>query len=382
MLFDWAALDLFIRTRFQELVDTDFAQVRYGDTGTAVVFTLIVIAALFVTFARLLFLRRRHSRQHSGHEVARRHQRGFLVGLAYNIPKIVLGLALIIILVALSDPFVTSTEEVTGNVESRVRIDLVDTSLSMAWEFANSELSRAEVARASHLEFLEMRREKNDRVSLWLFSSYPYMVDDFVIDDELYFFQVMEAPYVTVKILASEPGAQRDKYFVPEDKVRIIESEGTTNIQLALQSVLRHFDRDAEIFNRGATEHRAVLIITDADVDEIPVAELSALNARNIVPYIIYINTENVRATDEDAAGPSLIDSIRDYGGDYFDVSTEDGLQRAYAAIDERETVRVELKHRALRVPIYSRFLLLSLVLMVIGIPAGFIAELIWGTHP
>ena len=382
MLFDWAALDLFIRTRFQELVDTDFAQVRYGDTGTAVVFTLIVITALFVTFARLLFLRRRHSRQHSGHEVARRYQRGFLVGLAYNVPKFVLGLALIIILVALSDPFVTSTEEVTGNVESRVRIDLVDTSLSMAWEFANSELSRAEVARASHLEFLEMRREKNDRVSLWLFSSYPYMVDDFVIDDELYFFQVMEAPYVTVKILASEPGAQRDKYFVPEDKVRIIESEGTTNIQLALQSVLRHFDRDAEIFNRGATEHRAVLIITDADVDEIPVAELSALNARNIVPYIIYINTENVRATDEDAAGPSLIDSIRDYGGDYFDVSTEDGLQRAYAAIDERETVRVELKHRALRVPIYSRFLLLSLVLMVIGIPAGFIAELIWGTHP
>ena len=382
MLFDWAALDLFVRAGLQELVNTDFAQVRYGDTSTAVLFALIVIAALCVTFARLLFLRRRYSRQHSGHKVARRHQRGLLIGLAYNIPKFVLALALIVILVALSDPFVTSTEEVTGNVDSRVRIDLVDTSLSMAWEFANSELSRAEIARDAHLEFLEMRREKNDRVSLWLFSSYPYMVDDFVIDDELYFFQVMEAPYVTVKILASEPGAQRDKYFVPEDKVRIIESEGTTNIQLALQSVVNHFDRDATVFNRGATDHRAVLIITDADVDEIPVAELSALNARNIVPYIIYINTENVRATEEDAAGPSLIDSIREYGGDYFDVSTEDGLQRAYAAIDERETVRVELKHRALKVPIYSRFLLLSLVLMVIGIPAGFIVELIWGTHP
>ena len=382
MLFDWSALDLFVRTGLQELVNTDFAQVRYGDTSTAVLFSFIVIAALCVTFARLLLLRRRHSRQHSGHEVARRQQRGFLIGLAYNVPKFVLALALIVILVALSDPFVTSTEEIAGNVDSRVRIDLVDTSLSMAWEFANSELSRAEVARDAHLEFLEMRREKNDRVSLWLFSSYPYMVDDFVIDDELYFFQVMEAPYVTVKILASEPGAQRDKYFVPEDKVRLIESEGTTNIQLALQSVVKHFDRDATVLNRGATDHRAVLIITDADVDEIPVAELSALNARNIVPYIIYINTENVRATEEDAAGPSLIDSIREYGGDYFDVSTEDGLQRAYAAIDERETVRVELKHRALKVPIYSRFLLLSLVLMVVGIPAGFIVELIWGTHP
>ena len=71
-----------------------------------------------------------------------------------------LALALIVILVALSDPFVTSTEEIAGNVDSRVRIDLVDTSLSMAWEFANSELSRAEVARDAHLEFLEMRREK------------------------------------------------------------------------------------------------------------------------------------------------------------------------------------------------------------------------------
>ncbi len=382
MLLDWTAFNEFIRTRIQELIETDFAQVRYADTGTAVLLAFIVTAAAVLTVARLAFLRRRHSRQHSGHEVARRHQRGLFVHIAYNAPKLVLALALAIILVALSDPFVTSTEEVTGDVESRVRIDLVDTSLSMAWEFSNSELSRAEVARAAHLEFLEMRREKNDRVSLWLFSSYPYMVDDFVIDDELYFFQVMEAPYVTVKILATEPGARRDKYFVPEDKVRIIDSEGTTNIQRALQSVLKHFDRDAAAFNRGVTVTRAVLIITDADVDEIPVAELAALNARNIVPYIVYINTANTRSTEEDVEAPSLIDSIRDFGGDYFDVSTEDGLQRAYAAIDERETVRVELTHRALKVPIYSRFLLVSLALLVVGIPAGFVAELFWGTHP
>ncbi|GIT67109.1 MAG: hypothetical protein Ct9H300mP25_05810 [Acidobacteriota bacterium] len=51
-------------------------------------------------------------------------------------------------------------------------------------------------------------------------------------------------------------------------------------------------------------------------------------------------------------------------------------------AIDERETVRVELKHRALKVPIYSDSYYSPFVLMVIGIPAGFIVELIWGTHP
>ena len=155
--------------------------------------------------------------------------------------KLALALALAMVLVALSDPFLTSTERVTGNVESRVRIDLVDTSLSMAWEFSNSDRSRAEVARETHLEFLDMRRQKNDRVSLWIFSSYPYMVDDFVLDDELYYFQVMEAPWVTVKILATEPGAPRDRFFVPEDKIRIIDSEGTTNITLALQAIIRHF---------------------------------------------------------------------------------------------------------------------------------------------
>ncbi|GIT67108.1 MAG: hypothetical protein Ct9H300mP25_05800 [Acidobacteriota bacterium] len=93
---------------------------------------------------------------------------------------------------------------------------------------------------------------------------------------------------------------------------------------------MNHFDRDATVFNRGATDHRAVLIITDADVDEIPVAELSALNARNIVPYIIYINTENVRATEEDAAGPSLIDSIRNMAVIILSLDRR-WLQRAYA---------------------------------------------------
>ena len=94
--------------------------------------------------------------------------------------------ALAVLLVAMADPYLTATEEVAGDMESRVRIDLVDTSLSMAWEFPDTNKSKAEVARDAHLEFLDMRRDKNDRVSLWLFSTYPYMVDDFVMDDELY----------------------------------------------------------------------------------------------------------------------------------------------------------------------------------------------------
>ena len=382
VLLDWTAFTEFLDAQLLELIGTDFAQVRYGNAGTATLAAFAVTAAALFTAGRLLLLRRRHARQHSGHDVPRRYRRGVVGRTCCALPKVILGLAIATGLVALSDPFLTSTEQIVGNVESRVRIDLVDTSLSMAWEFNNTERSRAEVAREAHLEFLRMRQDKNDRVSLWLFSSYPYMVDDFVLDDELYYFQVVDAPWVTVKILATEPGRRRDRYFVPEDKVRIIESEGTTNITGALQSIVRHFDIDASVVNRGANRNRALLIITDADVDEIPEAELAALAARNVVPYVIYINTDRGRSTLEGVEQPSLIESIRDYGGDYFDVSTEDGLQQAYRAIDERETVAVPLNHRALKVPIYSRFLLVSLALLVVGIPAGFLAELVWGIHP
>jgi len=341
-----------------------------------------VAGAALCAAGRRVLRRRGHARQHSGHDVPRRYRRCVRGRACCALPRIVLGLAGAAGLFALSDPFLASTEQVSGNVESRVRIDLVDTSLSMAWEFDDSERSRAEVAREAHLEFLRMRRGKDDRVSLWLFSSYPYKVDDFVLDDELYYFQVRDAPYVTVKILAAEPGARRDRYFVPEDKVRLIESEGTTNIAGALRSVVRHFDIDAAAVSRGANRNRALLIITDADVDEIPEAELAALAARNVVPYVIYINTGRGRTAPEGVEPPSLIESIREYGGDYFDVSNEDGLQQAYRAIDERETVAVPLSHRALKVPIYPRFLLVSLALLVVGIPAGFLAELVWGVHP
>ena len=385
---DWTPFSDFLRTRAHELVGTELTQIRYTDIGMTYWLSIGVTLVAVLTLVRLWLTSPRHRREHSGHVIERRFQRGSWGRAFYNLPKLLLGLALAVLLVAMADPYLTATEEVTGDMESRVRIDLVDTSLSMAWEFPGSGMARALVAREAHLEFLEMRRDKNDRVALWLFSSFPYMVDDFVIDDELYYFQVMDAPYAIVRILAAQSGTATDRMFVPRDKVRIIDSEGNTNIIRALQSVVKHFDRDVASVADGANPHRAVLIVTDADVDEIPVAEFVELNKRNIVPYMIFINAAEQRPTRASAVSTpvgntqALIETIREFGGDYFDVTDGDGLARAYEAIDEAETVRVELSHRAVKVPIYSRFLLISMALLVVGIPAGFVAELMWGTHP
>ena len=388
---DWTALSDVLRIRSQELLGTELDQIRFTDIGLTYWLSVAVVLVGLATLARLWGLARIHHRQHSGHRIEPRFRRGALGRTLYHLPKVLLGLALAIMLIAMADPYLTSTEETAGEMESRIRIDLVDTSLSMSWELPGTGRSRAEVAREAHLEFLEMRQAKNDRVALWLFSSFPYMVDDFVIDDEQYFFQVMDAPYAIVRILAAQSGTPIDQMYVPPDKVRIIDREGNTNIVRALQSVVRHFDRDVALLGRGATPHRAVLIVTDADVDEIPEAEFVALSQRNIVPYMIFINAADSRRATRTgrsaAAQPAnntqgLIDMIRAFGGDYFDVADADGLARAYEAIDNAETVAVELSHRAVKVPIYARFLLIAMALFVVGIPAGFLAELVWGTNP
>ena len=377
MLMTWSEFVVFVNSGLQELAETEFAQVRYGDVGWAFLLTMVVGVVLCLSLLRLLMQRRKHTRFHSGYEIDLSYQKRLWIRVIHTAPKVLVAGALVLILIAAADPFLTATEEVTGYIESRVRVDLVDTSGSMAWEFPNTGKSKAEVAREAHLRFLEMRREKNDRVSLWLFSTYPYMVDDFVVDDELYYFQVWDAPYVTAQRL--------DKAMVvPRDKVRIIPAEGDTNIIRPLRSIMRHFDRDEAAMGGGENLNRAILIITDAAVDEFPNAEFAALNQRNIVPYIIYINTSDVRSAmiGHPRGTPQLIEMIRDFGGDYFDVTDQDGLTRAYQAIDEREAVRVEMKHRALKVPIYSRFLLLAMAMLVIGIPMGFVTELFLGTSP
>jgi hypothetical protein len=376
MFMSWSELAAFLDSGFRELVETDFAQIRYGDVGMATWLAMGVGLALVLAVVRLGAGRKRHVRQHSGYAIAISHRKPLWIRLVHSTPKLLLAVALVLLVVSVADPFLTATEEVGGYVESRVRIDLVDTSGSMAWEFPDTNTSKAEVARNAHLEFLEMRRDKNDRVSLWLFSTYPYMVDDFVMDDELYYFQVWDAPYVMTQRL--------DKAMVvPRDKVRIIPAEGDTNIVRPLQDIVKHFDRDEAAVGQGSKQNRAVLIITDAAVDEFPDAEFAELNRRNIVPYIIYINTSDSRsASFLHATVPQLVAQIQEYGGDYFDVTDEDSLLQAYQAIDEREAVRVELRHRALKVPIYSRFLLVAMGLLAVGIPMGFVSELLWGTSP
>jgi hypothetical protein len=293
------------------------------------------------------------------------------------VPKAALGLAVGLLLVAVADPFLPSTEEYAGSMDSRLRVDLIDVSGSMGWEFPGTHESKAQVAREAYLRFLEMRRGKNDRVSLWLFSSYPYMVDDFVTDDELYYFQAFDAPYMMTQ-------AVDRMMIVPVEKVRIVAAEGDSNIVRPLQAIIRQLDADEASSRHQHRQPRALLVITDAAVSELPEHELAELSARNVAPYVIYINASDPRFASmlPQQGRPPLVDRIRSYGGDYFDIRDPGTLSKAYEAIDAREAVRYEVRHRALTVPIHTRFLVAGLALLLIIVPGGLLTELLWGTYP
>jgi hypothetical protein len=375
MLMSWQEFVAFVGSGLRELLQTDFSQVHYGNAGFAGSLGVVVLAAAALTLARLTLRRRPHYRSHSGHLISRKHQLGILGRVLYSAPKLVLAGAVALLLVAAADPFLASTEEYAGSVDSRERVDLIDVSGSMAWEFPGTQKSKAQVAREAHLKFLEMRRGKNDRVSLWLFSTYPYMIDDFVTDDELYYFQAWDAPYVMSSVVARW-------MIVPADRLRIIPAEGDTNIVRPLRAIIRQFDQDEISSGHHGGQHRALLVITDGAVTEFPGEELAELRKRNIRPYIIFVNANPKGEVVLPGDAPPLIEQIRSFGGDYFDVTNPAGLSKAYEAIDSREAVRYEVRHRALKVPIHSRLLIASMMLLLVGIPLGLIAEVFGGTYP
>jgi hypothetical protein len=367
----------FLRDGVSDAVRTDFGQVHYGDIGTARLLTLTVVVAIAVTALRRAVWPRAHSRLHSGHVIDPVHTRRWWIRVVHAVPKLVLCAAVALMIVAAANPFLPSTEEFAGSTDSRLRIDLIDVSGSMGWEFPGTHASKAQIARDAYLKFLEMRRGKNDRVSLWLFSSYPYMVDDFVTDDELYYFEASDAPYLMTQTVDRA-------MIVPADRVRIIPAEGDSNIIRPLQAIIRQLDADEVSAGTGRRAPRALLVVTDAAVNELPQEELTELSKRDVVPYIIYVNAINPQFAGmlRQEGPPPLVDQIRDHGGDYFDTRDPQALARAYAAIDAREAVRYEIRHRALRVPIHQRFLAASLALLLLVIPAGVLAEWLGGTYP
>lgn len=372
-----------IRAGLISFRDTNFDLVRFNSLGLAFGAGLFLITVLLY---KLLWGRNKFSHVGSGHRIAKEYQQGKLAKLIFLIPKILLGVATFFLLVSLANPYLPKTT-IEKIVQSRERIDLIDVSASKGWEFENTGKSAGQLGREAFLRFLNMRKGQNDRVSLWLFASESYIREDFVIDDDVYLMEAEDAPYVIVD--STHPGfPEYDSadsvvdIITPRDRIQLISGEGGTHLNPALDAVIRYFDREG---NKNI-KHKALLIETDAAVEQDAEPQLRELQKRNIKTYLLHVKPNEFAESQfgrlSGIRNAELLKMrVRQFGGKVFDIQDKKSIENAYKEIDRLEKAPITLVKHLFKVFIYQRSLMVAIVLMFLAIGLGSLIE-VFGENP
>ncbi|MDP2598751.1 MAG: hypothetical protein Q8P49_02895 [Candidatus Liptonbacteria bacterium] len=386
-MIPWKILLEFLGVKLAEFEGTDFGQIQFESRAWAIGMgiSLIVLLAL-----KLIFPRKKYARAHSGHSIPVGFRKSFSAKTIRVIPKCIVAAGAFFLLIAIAKPFLPATKKIEF-VESRERIDLQDVSRSTGWEFAGSGKSVAQILREAHLQFLKLRRGQHDRVSYWLFADHPYKIEDFIMDDEAYLFQIFAAPYLLL-----DPGYKGDVYppitgddslwrssdpyiVVPPNKIQWVAGESGTDLKYALVAVIKYFDERGD----RKIKRRSLLLMTDAAIDSYPSDELDALRKRRIIPYIIWVrpNEEKESYSHRENAA-RLIREIPDYGGKVYPAADTGAIKRAYEDINRLEKARVRVERHTLAPTLFQRFSFVGVMLMCAGLVCWWIVEMRWGEYP
>ncbi len=374
---------------WQDLINTDFNSLKYSEVDLAIkvgaVVATLILLKLSWTLLGKMFGWNKYSRMDSGHTVSRNSERGLLAGFFLILPTAALLVPLTAILFAVANPSRTVIQEEKKHEETRTRIDFRDASSSMGALFKRSGKSKAEIAMNAHLKFLEMRRGKNDRTALWLFSDDPYPIqEDFIIDDELSYLKAFDAPWELGSIdVSGYSKEQWEKYTMPRTRYLQVSGQGGTQLSPALKMAIQLFDSDEKKQKKSSyykSGKRSILIVTDAGIYDLnsTKADFEELGKRKITLYVIFID-ETVR--DEYSKQPNnipeLLNEVIIRGGKFFTVSDEKAIENAYKEIDKLETGRVEIEKKVFRVPAFYKFVFLGIIFLVVVVIAGLLTELL-----
>jgi len=383
----WRGLtDRFLEIR-EWLRGFDFGQIGFEHGSLAIMAAILVFVIFLFKFVRFILGRRGDYRTQSGHFIPKSLRENFLERFLHFLPKFLLAFGIACFITAIAGPFVylTSRKEI---IESRERIDLLDVSTSMGWPFLNTGKSEGEIAREAHLKFLEMRRNQNDRVAFWLFTTNPYKVEDFTIDADLYMFQVANAPYVITgpdNPWLPENNSRNDYLSViaPKDKIRLIPWEGGTNLKGGLRAVINYFDEKGD----KKIKRRALLLITDGASDTDPTEELLELKRRNINLYLVFVKPNEMGEKQHGGGSgltrtEALLRQIAALGWHYYYAHDKNALKKAFDDINKLETIKIEVKRGARQLPIFDKFLLLGLFLVMISCFLALGLEIFWRRNP
>lgn len=381
----WNKLSEFVGLNLSAIKEIDINAISWQSPGKAIIAgsIFLVVSALILGLAWRFNYGKRYFRAQSGHPALGNCKEGRLRKLFYCFAPTLLAGALSFTFLALADPVLPEILVEEKVVHSRERIDLIDASPSMCFEHENTGKSLARVVKEEYIKFLRLRRNDNDRVSLWIFSSNPYMLQGFSRDYELLSFQAFSAPSALSGKENINDIRKKVPFFCSDSQLRFIDGEGDTFLDRALSAVARYFEDEG----RAKGGERSLLIVTDAAVRIYPQRELKELQRLGVTPYILFIRP-NKESISKISRGPYafnsdlLIRDIKSYGGAYFDVADADALREAYKKINEMETVRTKRTVTTYNRELFQYFLFLSLLLFVLAGLTAILVEFCMGRNP
>lgn len=379
-----------IRQNLANFFNLDFGKIKYEDPKIALMLAGIISFLILIKLLMLVFGRRRHYSMYPGHFIYSRYGKSLLRKLFLTALNICLIVSVAGVLVALANPYLGGLSEERKIIKSVERLDYIDASISMGFPYENSGVSLAEFVRSHYLKFLNSRKNKQDRVAIWIFSGGAYLIEDFTTDSEFYILQASDAPYVLadpnhqhLPDLRLDPLNIYLDIIVPPHRLRLVNGEGGTNIIGAFQTGIKYFEEKG----RKDIKERAILMITDMAASEYPEKELQELQKRRIKPYVIYIENKNYERMNNSGDiqqkknAEKLKQSLASYGGKYFHVSDARSQDEAYAAIEELEKSEEEIVGTTYKTHIFQTILVIALLSAFGVIILGLISE-IFGIYP
>ncbi len=374
-----------VKSGLESFQGLDLSRLSHSQESAAI---LLSIALFIVVLLKSLLSRNKFSQKGSGYLISDRYRIGLLRRAGNFALKSILASGVILLLAALTEPFIPILKTVATIKESRERIDLIDVSTSKGWLYESTGRPAGELGRKAHLKFLNMRRGKNDRVALWVFSTHAFQIEDFIVDDQVYFDQVYDAPYVVIdpdNYFLPGRGYHKDKLcdvLVPIERLNEIKDEGQTRLEVGLQAVIKDFDQKGTI----GLKERAVMVETDAAAEAPIDSELSALYKRGIHIYFLKVKSNKEceargGAKDIDDFVKKLQSQVEKYGGKFYDVADENSMVRAYADIDRLETAKIKTISVTNKIPLFQLFIFFGILAIAGGIFLIFLAE-IPGVYP
>lgn len=368
--------------------DTAFSQVKFDSLGLALGAGFFLLAVLLY---KILWGRSKSKHYFSGHKIPEKYSDPLWRRIVCLIPFVTLALSVLFLILAIANPYLPRTKIETV-VESLEIVYLDDVSTSKGWPFEDTGMSAGEITRRARLEFLKMRRGQNDRASLWFFSTTAHKGDDFIIDDEVFMLQAEDAPYVITGsnngcLPENDPQGWFLDVVAPRDMILILDGEGGTQLVAGLRAVIRYFD----FAGRKNIKRKALVIETDAAIEEDPELEFVELKKRGIIPYFILIKA-NIMGESRGCGGPiqydpdsmsrRLQDLAKKYGGSVFYAQDNNSLRGAYNEINKLERSQERIIRHLLKVIIFQRPLMVAAILGILSMVFGLFTGLFFEAYP